>query len=129
MKLPSALPAFTLLAYTAAMTAYIYGFVHRPDADYAQENGADEAVIFASVALLHVALGFIIGRRAIVAPLLPVVIAIPAGDFPGGWPDVPVWADVLYGEMLVGVPLVALGVAIRAIAERRKQPRGTPRVT
>jgi hypothetical protein len=129
VRLPSARSAVTLLVYAAAMTAYIYGFLHRPDADYAQEVGADELGIFAGVALLHVALGFVLGRRAILALLVPIVIAIPAGDYPGGWPETPVWVDVLIGEGLIGVPLVVLGVAIRAIADRRKQPRGTPRST
>jgi hypothetical protein len=62
VRLPSAVTVLALLVYAAAMTAYIYGFVHRPDADYAQEVGADEAVIFASVALLHVVLGFVISQ-------------------------------------------------------------------
>jgi hypothetical protein len=71
VKLPSALTAFTLLVYAAAMTAYIYGVEHRPDADYAREEGADELVIFAIVALLHIALGVVVGRRALIAPPLP----------------------------------------------------------
>jgi hypothetical protein len=129
VKLPSALTAFTLLVYAAAMTAYIYGVEHRPDADYAREEGADELVIFAIVALLHIALGVVVGRRALIAPLLPVLIAIPAGDYPGGWPDIPVWAAVFYGELFFGLPLVALGVAIRWIADRRKQPSSTARPT
>jgi hypothetical protein len=111
------------------MTAYIYAFVHRPDADYAQEVGADEVAILASVALLHVALGFVLGLLAILAPLLPIVIAIRAGDYPGGWPEGPVWLGMLLNEIFIGVPLIALGIAIRAIADRRMQPRGTPQST
>jgi hypothetical protein len=84
VRLRSALAPLALLVYVVAMTAYIYAFVHRPDADQAQEVGADEVVILSSIALLHIALGFVIGRRAILAPLLPVAIAIPAGDYPGG---------------------------------------------
>jgi hypothetical protein len=119
-----------VLVYVAAMTAYIYSFAHVPEPDYASEVGAAEAAVLASVALLHVALGFVISwPLAILAPLLPVVIAIPAGDYPGGWPEGPVWLGMLLNEVFLGVPLVALGIAIRAMADRRIRPRGTPQST
>jgi hypothetical protein len=126
VRLSTALAPLALLIYIAAMTAYIYAFVHRPDADYAQEVTLTSVAILASVALLHVALGFVIGPLAILAPLLPIVIAIPAGDYPGGWPEGPVWLGMLLNEVFFGVPLLALGIAIRAMADRRMQPRGTP---
>jgi hypothetical protein len=130
VRLPSALAPLVLLGYVAAMTAYIYAFVHVPEPDYASEVGAAEAVMLAGVALLHVALGFVIfWPLAILAPLLPVVIAIPAGDYPGGWPEGPVWLGVLLNEVFFGVPLIALGFAIRALADRRMQARSTPRST
>jgi hypothetical protein len=130
VRLPSALAPLVLLVYVAAMTAYIYAFVHRPEPDYASEVGAAEAVILAGVALLHVALGFVIfWPLAILAPLLPVVVAIPAGDYPGAWPEGPVWLGVLLNEIFFGVPLIAVGIAIRAIADRRMRPRGTPQST
>lgn len=126
MKLPSALAPLAVVVYVAAMTAYIYAFVHRPDADFASEIGPDEVAVFASVALLHVALGFVVGPRALAVPLIPVVIAIPAGDYPGGWPEGPVWLGVLGNELFLGIPLVALGIALRAIADRRIQLRSAP---
>ena len=119
-----------LLVFVAAMTAYIYAFVHVPEPDYASEVGAAEAATLAGVALLHVALGFVIfWPLAILAALLPVVIVIPAGDYPGGWPEGPVWLGVLLNELFFGVPLVALGIALRVLADRRMQARGTPQST
>ena len=130
MRLPSALAPLVLLVYVATMTAYIYAFVHRPEPDYASEVGAAEAAVLAGVVLVHVALGFVISwPLAILAPLLPVVIAIPAGDYPGGWPEGPLWLGILLNEVFLGVPLVALGIAIRAMADRRMRPRGTPQST
>ena len=125
MRLPSALAPLVWLVYVAAMTAYIYAVVHRPEPDYVREVSAAEAVILASLALLHVALGFVSGPRAILALLLPIVIAIPAGDHPGGWPEGPVWLEMFVNGVFFGLPLVALGIAIRAIAGRRMQPRDT----
>jgi hypothetical protein len=119
-----------LLVYVAAMTAYIYAFVHRPEPDYASEVGPAEAAMLASVALLHVALGFVIfWPLAILAPLLPVLIAIPAGDYPGGWPEGPVWLGMLLNEVFFGIPLIAVGIASTAIADRRMRPRGAPQST
>lgn len=128
VRLPSAVAPLVLLLYVAAMTAYIYAFVHVPEPDYASEVGAAEAAVLANVALLHVAVGFVIfWPLAILAPLLPVVIAIPAGDYPGGWPEGPVWLGVLLNEIFFGVPLLALGIAIRAIVDRAWNRAGTPR--
>ena len=110
MRLPSALAPLAWVFYVAAMTAYIYGFLHRPDANQVREQGADEALIYVGIALLHVVLGFVVGRRALFAPILPIVIAFPAGGHPGGWPESPVWLVVLVHELFVGLPLVALGV-------------------
>jgi hypothetical protein len=130
VRLPSALAPLVVLVYVAAMTAYIYAFVHVPEPDYASEVGAAEAAVLASVALLHVAVGFVIfWPFAILAPLLPVVIAISAGDYPGGWPEGPVWLGVLLNELFFGLPLIALGIAIRALVDRRTEARATPRST
>jgi hypothetical protein len=59
-----AVPISALLIYAGAMVAYIYGFEHRPDADYAREIGPDEVLVLASVAMLHLALGAVVGRLA-----------------------------------------------------------------
>lgn len=125
VRLPSVLAPLVLLVYVAAMTTYIYAFVHQPEPDYVREVAAAEAAILVGLALLHVALGFVIGPRAILALLLPIAIAIPAGDHPGGWPEGPVWLEVLLNEVFFGLPLLAFGIAIRAIADRRVLPRDT----
>jgi hypothetical protein len=122
---PLAIQAFALVVYTAAMTAYVFGFEHRPDADYAREIGVDELAIFVSASLLHVGLGAVLGWRALFVVFLPVVIAIPAGEYPGRWPEGPVWAGMFYSAAFLGAPLAALGVGISAIADRRVR-RGTP---
>jgi hypothetical protein len=130
VRLPSAVAPLVLLVYVAAMTSYIYVYVHRPEPDYAREVGAAEGVLLAIIVLLHVALGFVIfWPFAILAALLPTVIAIPAGDHPGGWPEGPVWLEMFGNWVFFGLPLVALGIAIRAIADRRMQSRATPRST
>jgi hypothetical protein len=130
VRLPSTVAPLVLLVYVAAMTAYIYEFVHVPEPDRASEVGAAEAAVLASVALLHVAVGFVIfWPFAILAPLLPIVIAIPAGDHPGGWPEGQVWEQMLLNEVFFGLPLVALGIAMRAIADRAWSRAGTPRST
>lgn len=121
-----AVPTFALLIYAGAMVAYIYGFEHRPDADYAREIGPDELLVLAAVAVLHLALGAVVGRWTVVLALaLPVLIAVPAGDYPGGWPETPVAAAVAYQMVLYGMPLVVLGVVLRSVLDRRKRTSGT----
>ncbi len=110
-----------LLAYAAAMTAYVYGFEHRPDADRTREIGVDEVAVFSSVALLHLALGAVVARwLVLLAPSLPVLIALPAGDYPGGWPENPVAASIFLQEAVYGLPLVALGVLARWLLDHRR---------
>ena len=116
--------ASALLIYCGAMTAYVYAFEHREDADYARQTGADEVLVLASAALLHVAFGALVGRWAIVlAPVLAVLIAAPAGDYPGGFPDIPVAAAIAIQMTLFGIPLVALGVVLRWMMRRRSRAR------
>ena len=117
------------LVYVAATAAYIYVFMYRPDPDYLTGIRPSEAAVLAGVGLIHVALGFVSRLLAFLAPLLPVVIAIPAGDYFAEWPEGPVWVVVLLEEILLGVPLIALGVAMRALADRRMRARATPRAT
>ncbi len=134
MRRRFATPALALLVYVAAMTAFIYGFEHRADADRAEEIGADEVVIISSVALLHVALGAVVGQVWVVAValFLPALIAVPAGGYPGGWPEGSVASSMLVQEMVYGVPLVVLGLAGRWLFERQRRAgarRKTPRPT
>lgn len=114
--------SLAVAVYVVAMTAYVYGFEHRADADQARQVGIDEALVIASTALLHVALGVVVGRwPVLLLPLVPVVIAIPAGDYPGAWPEGSVALNMYMQEMLYGMPLVALGVVARRLVERRRR--------
>ncbi len=127
MRSLPAVPIFALLIYAGAMIGYIYGFEHRPDADYAREIGPDEVLVLAAIAMLHLALGAVVGRWPVVlAPALSVLLAIPAGDYPGGWPETSVAAAVTYQTLFFGVPLVVLGVVLRSVlvaaSARRAQP-------
>ena len=114
-----------LLIYGGAMVAYIYGFEHRSDADRAREIGPDELLVFSAVAMLHVALGAVVGRwPVLLAPLLSILIAIPAGDYPGRWPETPVAGTLAFQMLLFGMPLVTLGAVVRALLDRRKRTSG-----
>lgn len=109
------------------MVAYIYGFEHRPDADRAREIGPDELLVLATVALLHVALGAVVGRwPVLLAPVLSILIAIPAGDYPGRWPEIPVAATLTYQMLFFGIPLVTLGAVTRSALGRRHRGSGRP---
>jgi uncharacterized membrane protein YccC len=105
--------------YLATMAAYIYAFEHRPDADHAREKGLDEALVLAVAALVHVALGAVVGGwRALVVLLVPIVIAIPAGGYPGGWPEFPLAVAIGFQLLVYGVPLVALGLLLGWLVHR-----------
>ena len=104
--------ALVLTSFLIGLTLFIYGYEHRADADYAREEGLEEAFVLASAALLHIALGAALRFKAVPALLLPVFIAIPAGSYPGGWPEVPVAMAMFFQELFFGLPLVVLGMAI-----------------
>jgi hypothetical protein len=106
------IPLVTLTLFAVGMTIYIYGYEHRADADYAREEGVEEAFVLACAAVLHVVLGAVLRLKAIPALVLPVVLAIPAGDYPGGWPEVPVAYALFVQELFFGIPLVLLGFTI-----------------
>ena len=103
----------TLALFVVGMTLYVYGYEHRADADYAREEGLDEVLVLVGAAALHIALGAVLRLLAIPALLLPSIIAIPAGDYPGGWPEVPVAMAMFFQEAFYGLPLVVLGMVIR----------------
>jgi hypothetical protein len=46
------------------------------------------------------------------------------GDYPGGWPELPVAAAVALQMLTFGVALVALGVVLRSVLDRRKRTSG-----
>jgi hypothetical protein len=101
-----------LAVFAVGMTLYVYGYEHRADADYAREEGLDETFVLASATLLHVVLGAALRFKAVPALLLPIIVAIPAGNYPGGWPEVPVAMAMFFQEMFYGLPLVLLGIVI-----------------
>ena len=107
-----------LALFVAGMTLYVYGYEHRGDADYAREEGLGEVLVLAAAASLHVALGAVLRLWAIPALLFPVVVAIPAGRYPGGWPEVPVAMAIFFQEMYFGLPLVLLGIGIGITLDR-----------
>jgi hypothetical protein len=76
-----------------------------------------------SVGAVHVALGYATARRwALLLPLFPVLIAVPLG-YPSaneGEP-LPIWLGLLY-FVPFGVALVAIGVGLRRLMERRHSP-------
>ena len=111
-------PLLALTFFVIGMTVYIYGYEHRADADYAREEGLDEALVLASAALLHVALGAGLRWKAIPVLLLPIVIALPAGAYPGGWPEGSVAQTMFVQELVFGLPLVGLGMVIGWAYER-----------
>jgi hypothetical protein len=116
-----------LLVYAAAMPAYVYAFEHREDADYAREQGFDELLVVGTAAVLHVFMGPAVGEwRTVVAVLIPFVIAIPAGEYPGRWPEGPVAQTMLLQELVFGAPLLLLGVAVRRLLAGAA-PRATSR--
>ena len=114
-----------LALFVAGMTLYVYGYEHRGDADYAREERLGEVLVLAAAAALHIALGAVLRLWAIPALLLPVVIAIPAGSYPGGWPEMPVAGVLFFQEMTFGLLLVFLGIGIGIgydrVVRRRRQ--------
>jgi hypothetical protein len=122
-------PTVALLIYVVAMTAYVYGFEHRSDADFAREYGAGAWAVLISVALSHVAFAAVVGRWwVLLAPTLPVLIAIPAGGYPGGWPEGSVAESIAFQELVYGIPLMLLGLIgrrgiDRLVAARRANGR------
>jgi hypothetical protein len=115
--------------FCALMTVYIYAWEHRPEPDYSDEpENAFDVIVPVGALSLHVVTGFAIGRWwALALAFAPIVIAIPAGDYPGGWPELPVAFTMLFQELYLGLPALAIGVLARRLVERRRgQHAGTP---
>ncbi len=116
-----AVPAGVLVIYAGALSAFVYAFEHREDADRARQTGPDELLVRGSVAALHLLLGFAIGQwRAVLAALFPFLVAIPAGEYPGRWPEGYVAETILLQELVFGGPLILIGVGIRRLLGRRR---------
>ncbi|HET7856979.1 MAG TPA: hypothetical protein VFL41_11035 [Gaiellaceae bacterium] len=108
--------------FCVLMTIYVYAWVHQPEPDYSNEpENAIDVIVPTAVLVLHLATGFAIGRWwALVLALFPVVVAIPAGDYPGGWPELPV-AFTMISEEVVGLLALAGGVLARRLLEHRRE--------
>ena len=112
-------PPVGAVVYLVVMTLWIYGVLNRSTADW-----TDWFVLV--VAVLQILVGFAVGRWwAILLPLLVVAISVPAG-FPPITPDnaepFPIFFGVAFGT-LVAVPLIAVGLAARVVAERYGEAR------
>ena len=105
-------------SYLALTAAWIYGFentsVRLGHEDLA--NGGEIAFFCA----LQIGLGIVVGRWwALLVYGLAIAMAIPAGRPPWLYHDqpAPIWRTLLYGAVL-GLPLIALGVALRRLGSR-----------
>jgi hypothetical protein len=113
--------------YCLLMTVYVYAWVHQPEPDYSKEpENAVDVLVPIGALVLHLVTGFAIGRWwALALALFPVVVAIPAGDYPGGWPELPVAFTMASEELMFGLPALAIGVAARRLLARRKGSRAS----
>jgi hypothetical protein len=110
--------------YCVLMTVYVYAWEHQPEPDYSHEpENAIEVLVPLGALALHLVTGFAVGRWwALALALVHGIVAIPAGDYPGGWPELPV-AFAMFGQGLwFGLPALAVGVAVRRLVGRRRQP-------
>jgi hypothetical protein len=107
------------LAYMAVMTVWVYGVVN--------QNGVESTSwLLPVLAVVQVAAGFAVGRWwALALPLLLVAIAVPAG-FPPTTPDnaepFPIFFSIGFGALL-GVPLIAVGLAARIVFDKYREAR------
>lgn len=106
-----------LVAYTALSALWVYWVLDR-QLTFGSELA--DWVMILSVAAVHVALGYTVGRRwALLLPLIPVLIAVPLG-YPAtnkGEP-LPIWIGLLY-FVPFAIALVAIGIGGRRLLERR----------
>jgi hypothetical protein len=110
----------TALAYVVATAVWVYAGVEQ-QRDALEWPWFDWPRIIVAVVVLHFAVGILIGRLwALALPLGAVLVAVPAGDFPGGYPEVPVWIWLAFTLFWAGVPALLAGMAVRAAARRRR---------
>ena len=105
-------------SYLALTAAWIYGF-ENTSLRLGHEDVADWGTL-AFFAALQFALGFAVGRWwALLVYGLAIALTIPAGRPPWLYHDqpAPIWRTLVYGAVL-GLPLIALGVALRRLGSR-----------
>jgi hypothetical protein len=112
------------LGFVAGALVYVYGYENRHvEEDYASELTATTGLALLAWTLLQVLAAFVIAKpHAVFLPVAAVLLAIPAGEYPGGWPEYPVALGVFYFELLA-TPLVVLG-AVAGARRRRGRARG-----
>ena len=103
--------------YLVAMTFFIYAIAN-PDVAYG--NDAAYLLIAAALGLLHLGAGWFATRWwVILLPILPVLIAIPAGYPEKGREPFLIWMT-LADLAPFGSLLIAVGFAARRTLERRR---------
>ena len=99
------------VGYLAALTSWIYA-IAEPQVGY----GSDVAAVATLIALvaLHLATGWAIGRWwAVFLPLVPIVIALPAGTPTKGEDPYAIWWAIAWYVAPAGAFLILLTVALR----------------
>ena len=110
--------AVGVASYLALTAAWIYG-IENTSVRLGHEDLANWGTIALLVAL-QIGLGIAVGRFwALLVYGLAIAVAIPAGRPPWLYHDqpAPIWRTLLFGAVL-GLPLIALGVALRRLGPR-----------
>lgn len=111
------------LVYLALSCFWVYGILDRG----LHEGGSPYAwLVLAGIAVAHVAFGFVV--REWVALLLPIAVIFLA--IPAGYPisefgeSLPLYLGQVF-LVQVEIPLIALGLGLRALAEKRRPRPGS----
>ena len=112
-------PHVAALAYLVTMAAWIYAVLDAGRTNVTPGASWNSPGHFVLVAAVHVAAGLAIGRWwAVALTLVPPLLALPAGWFPTGYPELPVPLYVALHMLMYGAFAVAVGAGLRKLAER-----------
>jgi hypothetical protein len=116
--------AIVVGAYVVAMTLWIYLWAAPYWEGGETFTGIDDFA-FAVGILIHVATGFAAGRPLILLlALAPPLLALPFNeDCADQWLCISLAYVALYGGIVIGLPSLALGLAIRWVWRRRSSTR------
>ncbi len=110
-------------AYLGAVEFWAYGVYGAGRNDVAPGDFWNSWRPFAILALVHLCAGFLLGRyRGLLLPVAAVLLAIPAGTAPDGYPELPIWGVVALQAAFGGVPLLLAGLLARKLVSRRARP-------